>query len=141
MKFLGSLAAPALVVLAVTAAPPLASGQSGEAGVRKVSGSYVFRTYCGSCHGEKGRGDGPLAQSLRFAPSDLTKISTRSGGDFPAEQVYQIIDGRKPVQGHGGPDMPVWGDAFKNVDSGFDEQAVEQKIQALVDFLKSIQVP
>jgi len=141
MRSLGSLTLPGLVLLAVAVSPPAASGQSDQTGVRKVSGSYVFRTYCASCHGEKGRGDGPLAQSLRFAPSDLTKISARNGGEYPAELVYRIIDGRKPVAGHGGPDMPVWGDAFKNVDSGFDEQAVEQKIQALVDHLKAIQTP
>ena len=104
-----------------------------------VSGSYLFKTYCATCHGKEGKGDGPLASSLRFAPSDLTLLAKRGGGSFPTEQVFRTIDGRKPVKGHGGPDMPVWGDAFKGSVDGFTEEKVKAKIDALVDFLKSIQ--
>jgi len=106
-----------------------------------ISGSYLYKTYCATCHGKEAKGDGPLASSLRFAPSDLTLIAKRNGGAFPSEQVFRIVDGRKPVKGHGGPDMPVWGDAFKGSVDGFTEEKVKEKIDALVDFLKSIQEP
>jgi len=105
-----------------------------------VAGSAVYRTYCASCHGADAKGDGPLAEHLRFRPPDLTLIAKRNGGTYSAEKVYRIIDGRNPVKGHGGPEMPVWGDAFKNVTEGYKEDDVKVKIEALVDHLKSIQV-
>jgi len=137
MRYIASVAG-GLGFLGMLAAPP-ANAQSGGV-VHRVSGSYTYRTYCASCHGAKGKGDGPLAESLRFAPPDLSKIAERNQGEYPAEEVFQIIDGRKPVPGHGGPDMPVWGDAFKNAESGGGDEAVKAKIQALVDYIKTLQV-
>ena len=104
-----------------------------------VSGSYTFRTYCATCHGEKGKGDGPLAESLRFHPPDLTQIAKQNGGDYPAAEVRKIVDGRQPVDGRGGPDMPVWGDAFKNSETGFDDEKVDEKIASVVEHLKRLQ--
>jgi mono/diheme cytochrome c family protein len=104
-----------------------------------VSGEHAFRTYCASCHGPAGRGDGPLASDLRSRPADLTALARRNGGEFPTELVVRIVDGRKRVKGHGGPDMPAWGDAFRNVDSSFDEAAAQEKIRAVVDHLKTLQ--
>lgn len=103
------------------------------------SGAYLFKTYCATCHGKDGKGDGPLATELHFAPADLTLLAKRSGGTYPSEQVYQIIDGRKGLKGHGGPEMPIWGDAFKGSAEGYSEKTVKQKVDALVQFLKSIQ--
>lgn len=60
-------------------------------------------------------------------------------GSFSREDAFRIIDGRKPVKGHGGADMPVWGDAFKTSRTGFSEDAVKLKVDALVDYLESIQ--
>ena len=127
-----------LLFLAVGAAGWVGAAPQGSPPAA-VSGSYVFRTYCASCHGVEGRGDGPLADQLRYRPADLTALAKRNGGEFPTELVVRIVDGRKPVKGHGGPDMPVWGDAFRNVDSSFDEAAAQEKIRAVVDHLKSIQ--
>ena len=53
--------------------------------------------------------------------------------------MVRIIDGRDPVDGFGGPDMPVWGDAFKNSESGFDDEEVARKIQAIVAHLEKLQ--
>ena len=107
--------------------------------VQKLSGHDLFRTYCASCHGTSGLGDGPLASSLRRKPANLRQIAMRNGGQYPAELVYRVIDGRQPVRGHGGPDMPVWGDAFGRTTDATDEAAVSRKIQALVAYLHSIQ--
>jgi len=106
-----------------------------------VGGAYTFRTWCASCHGVDAKGDGPLAENLRFHPPDLTRIAKRNGGEFPTDKVNQIVDGRKPLGGHGGTDMPVWGDAFRNAETGYDEAAVKAKIQGVVDFLKTTQAP
>jgi hypothetical protein len=52
-----------------------------------------FQTFCTSCHGDAGRGDGPLAASLRPSPADLTTIAARNGGVFPTTRVMSVIDG------------------------------------------------
>jgi mono/diheme cytochrome c family protein len=108
-------------------------------GVYEVSGSYAFRTHCASCHGADGKGEGPLAENLRFHPPDLTLLAKRNGGDFPADKVHRIVDGRKPLRGHGGPDMPIWGDAFRNADTGYDDAKVKEKIRSVVDYLRTLQ--
>jgi mono/diheme cytochrome c family protein len=102
-------------------------------------GSYLFKTYCATCHGTSARGDGPLAGAMRRKPANLVEIATRHKGAFPGDLVYKIIDGRTKVPGHGGPDMPVWGDAFLRTAEGTDEASVQHRIQALVDYLESIQ--
>ena len=107
---------------------------------QRVTGGEVFRTYCATCHGPLGRGDGPLASSMRRKPADLTEIAKRNGGEYPSEIVYRTIDGRTPVRGHGGPDMPVWGDAFARSRDGGDEVAVKERIDSLVNFIRTLQV-
>jgi mono/diheme cytochrome c family protein len=120
-----------------TAQPP--DTRPAEGGVRAVSGAYAYRTYCASCHGTDGRGEGPLAESLRFVPPDLTRIAKRSGGSFPAERVQRVVDGRSPLPGHGGPEMPIWGDAFRNPETGFDDARAREKIRSIVDHLRTLQ--
>jgi mono/diheme cytochrome c family protein len=102
-------------------------------------GSSTYRTYCASCHGESARGDGPLATSLRRRPANLTEIAKRNGGVYPREVVFKVIDGRQKVAGHGGPDMPVWGDAFRRSAEVSDDGAVAMRIQTLVDYLGTLQ--
>ena len=107
---------------------------------QSVPGGEVYRTYCASCHGTAARGDGPLASSMRRKPANLTEIATRNNGLFPSELVFKVIDGREKVRGHGGPDMPVWGDAFARSRDGGDEDRVKAVIKSLVDYLEAIQL-
>jgi len=116
-----------------------AGEQAKQAPVYSVSGAYSYRTYCASRHGTGGKGDGPLSDSLRFHPPDLTLLAQRNGGEYPAEKIHRIVDGRSPLKGHGGPDMPVWGDAFRNAETGYDDEQVKEKIRSVVDYLKTIQ--
>lgn len=103
-------------------------------------GGSLYATYCATCHGSSARGDGPLADTMKRRPANLTEIAKRNNGVFPREIIFKVIDGREPVRGHGGPDMPVWGDAFKrSIDVG-GEEAVRNRIQALVDYLETIQL-
>lgn len=104
-----------------------------------ATGDYLFRTYCAACHGTSAKGDGPLAESMRRRPSDLTEIARRNKGVFPADEVFRIIDGRQPVRGHGGPDMPVWGDVFARSEGGGNPAVVEARIKALVAYLEALQ--
>ena len=122
--------------LAVSAQQPQKPSQAAGSA---AAGADVYRMYCATCHGVSARGDGPLAESLRRRPPNLTEIARRNKGVYPQELVYRIIDGRQKVAGHGGPDMPVWGDAFMRTSGNPDEASVRVRIQALVDYLETIQ--
>jgi mono/diheme cytochrome c family protein len=132
---------PLLAALAALAAAPV-SAQTPAAQPpteARVGGSSVFRTYCASCHGATGRGDGQVAQFLKRKPADLTRIAERNKGTYPAERVFQMIDGRQVVKAHGDSQMPVWGDAFSKSTTDSDAAAVKAKIDALVEHIESIQ--
>ena len=129
----------ALTVAGVTLAGVLLAGRADAQTPAAATGDYLFRTYCAACHGTSARGDGPLAESMRRRPTDLTEIAKRNKGVFPAEEVRRMVDGRQPVKGHGGPDMPVWGDVFARSTDGGDPAVVEARIKALVTYLESIQ--
>lgn len=102
------------------------------------TGSRLFRTYCASCHGTTGRGNGPLAEQLRRMPPDLTQFTKRNGGVFPSERVYRIVDGRD-IPSHGDREMPVWGDVFREVSGESSAAAVKARIDAIVRYLSGIQ--
>jgi nucleotide-binding universal stress UspA family protein len=125
------------LLIAVLLWPAVASAQEMK---QTTPGGETFRTYCATCHGTSARGDGPLAASMRRKPANLTEIAKRNGGVFATELVFKTIDGRQPVRGHGGPDMPAWGDAFGKSREAGDEERVKSLIQALVDYLESIQL-
>jgi len=102
-------------------------------------GATSFRTHCAVCHGRSAEGNGPLADQLRFAPPDLTRLAKRNKGRFDSEMVQRIIDGRWPVRGHGGPEMPVWGDVFLEPRKGYSRDAVRQRVVELAAFLATLQ--
>jgi nucleotide-binding universal stress UspA family protein/mono/diheme cytochrome c family protein len=136
----GTVCAIGAMAVALTLALALPNSAAAQEPTKQsVTGGELFRTYCASCHGTSARGDGPLASTMTRKPTDLTEIAKRNGDHYPPELVFRTIDGRKPIRGHGGPDMPVWGDAFaRSRDVSSDEQ-VKKMIQSLVDFLESIQ--
>ena len=111
-----------------------------EGTISTFVGSDLYRNYCGACHGASARGDGVLAERLKKRPPDLTVFARNNDGVFPVETVRKIIDGRKPLPGHGGGDMPVWGDAFKFAQGGGGELAVRERIEAIVRHLETLQV-
>ena len=133
-----------LAVTMLVLTPTLVMAQQqpapGPNALQVANGSYLFRTYCAACHGTSARGDGPLAASMRRRPPNLTEISRRNNNTYPGDLVFQIVDGREKVRGHGGPDMPVWGDAFRRSVEGESDEAVRTRIQALVSFLQTLQV-
>jgi mono/diheme cytochrome c family protein len=104
-------------------------------------GESVYLRYCGACHGDGARGDGPAAGALRVPPSDLTRISARRGGGFPEGEIARFIDGRFAVQAHGTREMPIWGQRLGEQipDAGVSEEVVRGQISVVVEYLKSIQ--
>jgi nucleotide-binding universal stress UspA family protein len=130
------------MVFALLLFPAAALAQTPEVVTNKQTntGGEVFRTYCASCHGTSARGDGPLASSMVRKPANLSEIAKRNGGVFPTELVFRTIDGRQPIKGHGGADMPAWGDVFSKSREAGDTERVKAVIQSLVEFLESIQL-
>jgi len=131
---------PVVVSLAAVLAVrtlPAAAGQGNS-----INGADLFRTYCVACHGPDAKGTGPLAPSLGRKPADLTLLAGANGGTFPDEMAGRIIDGRNPVKGHGGGDMPVWGEALlRSQGSDGSETKVKERIDAIVDYLRTVQRP
>jgi mono/diheme cytochrome c family protein len=126
-----------LAVLALCAEVPAALGQAFD----QYAGVETFMRFCASCHGEAGRGDGPVAPAIPIAVPDLTQLQRRAGGEFPADTLREIIDGREPVAVHGPRYMPVWGYEFW-VEEGADAEAHDRTeiiVRNLVDYIRSIQ--
>lgn len=118
----------------------------GHRGFMAAKGRVTYRVYCASCHGPEGTGNGNLAQFLTVPPIDLTRLAIDSGGEFPTELVLQSIDGRKEIRGHGGKEMPVWGDVFQDSlsertpQSGeTGEERAQRKVTELTLYLQTIQ--
>ena len=120
---------------------PTATGLSAPVQDRAFTGTGddLYKHYCAACHGQSGTGDGPLARNMEKRPPDLTLLAKQNDGVFPSALAYEVIDGRQITPGHGGPDMPAWGTAFKASQSGASEEAVKGRIEALVRYLKSLQ--
>ncbi len=106
-----------------------------------AGGKIIFREVCATCHGVDARGTGPVARSLKTPPADLTQITKRHGGSFPADEVKVFIDGRKDVAAHGSRQMPVWGDSLAQAvsDEGTREERIQRAIEMLVEYLQTLQ--
>lgn len=98
-------------------------------------GAGMFNAYCASCHGLDATGSGPAAKALAKAPADLTRITARNGGTFPEIKIRRYIEGADEIAAHGSRDMPVWSTLFRTM----EPDTMPLRIQALSDFLKSIQ--
>ncbi len=104
------------------------------------SGEELFARFCASCHGDSGRGDGPVARGLVTVVPDLTTIGRRYG-QFPAARIMETIDGRGVIDQHGTRTMPVWGYEFW-VEEGADvlaEREMHDVVKRLVEHVRSLQ--
>ena len=75
-------------------------------------GKSEYQSSCAACHGEDGKGNGPVSSQLKVPPSDLTVLAKKNNGVFPVKSVYEVIDGRQAVLAHGTRDMPIWGNRY-----------------------------
>jgi mono/diheme cytochrome c family protein len=133
------LTAALLAAAVLSLDAPVSADQVPEASKAIPAGSGLFSTYCAVCHGSDAKGTGPLAASLKRRPADLTVMAQNNKGTYDRDLVRRIIDGKNPVKGHGGGDMPVWGDAFeRSADAG--PRAVQDRLDALVEYLATVQV-
>ena len=83
-----------------------------------ATGKALYNQHCKSCHGTKGKGDGPKAAQLNTECGDFTKSSTQSETD--GALFYKTSEGRK--------DMP----SFKK------KIADQNDVWAVVNYLRTL---
>lgn len=121
----------------------LVAGPATAAEYAAMSGKDLYVRFCASCHGESGRGDGPVATSLTVEVPDLALIARRAGGKFPRERVARIIDGRHILGAHGTRTMPIWGEELGRIEVGNPdaERVTQTVVTRLTDYLWQLQRP
>lgn len=82
-------------------------------------GAETFQSTCASCHGEKGRGDGPASASLNPPPKNLFELKEQVGDDY----LYWKIS-----EGSLGTAMLAW----KGI-------LTEEQIWELVSFIRNLE--
>ncbi len=111
------------------------------AGASDFDRAALYRSNCAACHGVTGMGGGPVASTIIVPMPQLATLSQRYGGEFPADYVVQVIDGRRTLPAHGSRIMPVWGSFF---DSGHTGEGAETStrflIDAIVEHIKTLQI-
>ena len=102
-----------------------------------ASGAEMYNTYCASCHGKEGRGDGPAASAFKNPPTDLTALKAKNNGKYPEMEVMSVLQwGPKTTAAHGSKDMPVWGTLFSSLG---DQGQTRQRLYNLAKYVESLQ--
>jgi mono/diheme cytochrome c family protein len=106
-----------------------------------ASGQQMYVTYCASCHGPSGTGNGPAAQALKSPPPDLSALSKNNGGVFPSERVASVLRLGVTAPAHGSAEMPIWGDLLPSLSTGSKDSSteVQQRVLNLTNYLKKLQ--
>ena len=114
LSFLGA----AWVLFAVTT---LAGAQNA------AEGKKLYASYCSTCHGENGKGDGVAASAFPVKPTDHTNgtIMNQISDQF----LHEIISRGGSAVGKSSF-MPAWGSALD-----------EKQIRDLITYLRSIAAP
>jgi mono/diheme cytochrome c family protein len=103
-----------------------------------ASGAQMYDSYCAVCHGKDGKGNGPAAEALKSAPTDLTKLASNNGGKYPSDKVSSAIRGDQNIAAHGTKDMPIWGNLFLHMSQGHQSE-VQLRIANLNKHIESLQ--
>lgn len=89
-----------------------------------AKGKSIFTSYCASCHGQAGKGDGPAAAALNPKPDDLS--NPKVAGKLTDKYLTDIISKGGAAVGKSAL-MPPWGGTLKQAD-----------IQNVIAFIKSL---
>jgi mono/diheme cytochrome c family protein len=102
----------------------------------ELSGGEMFKSYCAPCHGIDAKGNGPMISALKVPPPDLTTLSRRNNGKFPADHVAAVLRNGVDVPAHGSAEMPIWGSTFADIKT---HRVVTMRITDLTRYLESLQ--
>jgi cytochrome c6 len=93
----------------------------------QAEGGKLYASYCASCHGEKGKGDGVAAGSLPVKPKDHTNGAVMN--PMADQALVDVIS-----KGGGGTGkssfMPAWGTALN-----------EKQVRDIVAYIRTLAVP
>jgi mono/diheme cytochrome c family protein len=103
-----------------------------------ANGKQMFNNYCASCHGLEGKGNGPVAPTLKMPPADLTALSKNNHGVFPEEHVISVLQYGTAVPSHGTADMPIWGPVLGKMEKP-SPQVQKLRVSNLVRYLETLQ--
>ena len=104
-----------------------------------TSGKQMYTNYCTPCHGQDGKGQGPVASSLKSQPSDLTILARTNNGKFPGSHVTAVLEFGSKIPAHGSAAMPVWGPILGKMDVTVPQDK-QLRISNLSFYLRTIQV-
>lgn len=146
MIWLAACVALACCLCASAQNAPAAAPQAASPTIKHVPASYtspssgkeMYNSYCASCHGADGKGDGPAAPALKMAATNLTTLAAQNGGTLPAAHIAAVIQGDTMTPAHGSKDMPVWGPIFMSI-GGHSQAQVQLRIRNLTNYLETIQ--
>lgn len=132
-----------VVALAVGCASMRTAESTAESqGIAPPAAAYL--QCCASCHGRDGRGDGPVAASLKTRPADLTRLAATHGGRLPRDEILATVVGTRPVPAHGPREMPVWALRFEpsgQAASGIAAAYAQRRLDAILAYVEAQQVP
>jgi len=85
-----------------------------------AKGKVIFTTNCSSCHGESGKGDGPVGAALNPHPRDFTKAefkfdAAKDGKPGSDAALTNVIKNGAAAYG-GSPLMAPWGGTLSDAD-------------------------
>ena len=112
--------------LMLTAVAPLVGGPA-RAAQNQAEGKKLYTTYCSSCHGEQGKGDGAAAASLPVKPADHTNGTAMN--KLSDKFLVDVISKGGSAVGKSSF-MPSWGGALN-----------EGQIKDIVAYIRTIAVP
>lgn len=93
----------------------------------QAEGKKLYTTYCSTCHGEQGKGDGTAAASLPVKPADHTNGATMN--QLNDRFLVDIISKGGGAVGKS-TFMPAWGGALN-----------DRQIRDIVAYIRTIAVP
>jgi mono/diheme cytochrome c family protein len=93
----------------------------------QAEGRKLYASYCATCHGEKGKGDGMAAKSLPAKPADHTNGAVMN--QLNDKYLLDVITKGGGAVGKSSF-MPSWGGALN-----------EKQVRDLVAFIRTIAVP
>ncbi len=107
--------------------PLLLAGTDPTWAQNQSEGKKLYLTYCSSCHGDNGKGDGPAAQSLPVKPVNHTAGAVMN--QLTDKFLMEIISKGGSAVGKS-PMMPGWGGQLK-----------ENQLRDIVAYVRSIADP
>jgi len=119
------------ILLALAALATLAIPGSALAAGDADAGKATYMTNCQSCHGDTGKGDGPVGAVLQPTPRDLSKgdfkFDTDSDGKFGTDtDLRNVIENGGAAYG-GSPLMAPWGPTLS-----------DDEVDNLIAFIRSL---